>query len=817
MKRFYTLLSAVLLSASLWAQAPQSFSYQAVMRGANNELVVNKPVGMKISLLQGSENGSAIYVETHNSMANANGLVSIAIGAGAKLVGDFISIDWSKGPYFVKTETDLTGGTSYTLIATSQLLSVPFALYAANSQSGPKGEPGAVGPQGLPGKDGVEGKEGPIGPKGDTGAVGPQGLAGKDGVDGKEGLMGPKGDTGAVGPQGLPGKDGVDGKEGLMGPKGDTGAVGSQGLAGKDGVDGKEGLMGPKGDTGAVGPQGPQGLSGKDGVDGKNGVDGKDGIQGPIGPKGDKGDQGIPGKDGLDGKNGVDGKDGATGPIGPKGETGNGFKNGANPGEIMYWNGNEWVSVNAGKNGQSLIFCDGKPIWVSGGVCPELGTIQSLLCNQVSNLSIIADFGYIKGNSNPSFTGNINGQLAYEGGNGKIHYDRIYYSTGLTGLSLFVNTGGQFANGSGVLNYILSGNPASSGTASFEISIGGQTCTLNFNVQVTNVYTETPVTYTNPTLELKCNETSVSANLLVNQVATGNVQIPYAVISYADCAGSISIDSLNISSYGVEGLSLRLDALSLACQAKSGSLDFSISGTPTSVGTANFDLIIAGQNCKVSIQVADNSSQQPTSGYGPNITDVENNTYKTVYIGTQQWMGENLKVSKYNDGTDIPYVTDIAQWSILTTGALGYYNNDLANNTKYGKLYNWYAVSPSTNGNKNVCPTGWHVPTDAEWTVLTDYLGGASVAGSKMKEVSTTSWSTDNTDATNTSLFTGLPGGYRYENGSYDWVGTYGSWWSSTVYKVDSAWAHSLRRFNGIVNRYYPVKSNGLSIRCLKD
>ncbi len=214
---------------------------------------------------------------------------------------------------------------------------------------------------------------------------------------------------------------------------------------------------------------------------------------------------------------------------------------------------------------------------------------------------------------------------------------------------------------------------------------------------------------------------------------------------------------------------------------------------------------------------AANPKSNPTSGYGPNISDVDGNSYKTVYIGTQHWMAENLKVYRYNDQTDLKFIMDNAEWENNNLGAYCFYNNDDEFISKYGLLYNWYAISPSSNGNKNVCPTGWHVPTDAEWTVLTDYLGGASVAGSKMKEVSITSWSTDNTDATNTSLFTGLPGGYRYENGSYDWVGTYGSWWSSTVYKVDSAWAHSLRRFNGIVNRYYPIKSNGLSIRCLKD
>ena len=137
MKKIVTILATVLLSVSLWAQAPQSFSYQAVIRGGNNVLVANKPVGMKISLLQGSEKGKAVYVETHKPTSNDNGLVSIAIGGGTKDASSiaFASIDWSKGPYFVQTETDVTGGTNYSLTGVSQLLSVPYAMYAGNGVS----------------------------------------------------------------------------------------------------------------------------------------------------------------------------------------------------------------------------------------------------------------------------------------------------------------------------------------------------------------------------------------------------------------------------------------------------------------------------------------------------------------------------------------------------------------------------------------------------------------------------------------------------------------------------------------------------------
>ena len=128
------MITVVLLSLKLWAQAPQRFSYQAVVRGLNNELVSSKQVGMQISLLQGTENGNAVYVETHKLTSNANGLVSLSVGGGTFVSGSFSNVDWSKGPYFVKSETDPTGGTNYTLITTTQLLSVPYALFAKNSK-----------------------------------------------------------------------------------------------------------------------------------------------------------------------------------------------------------------------------------------------------------------------------------------------------------------------------------------------------------------------------------------------------------------------------------------------------------------------------------------------------------------------------------------------------------------------------------------------------------------------------------------------------------------------------------------------------------
>ena len=126
-------------------------------------------------------------------------------------------------------------------------------------------------------------------------------------------------------------------------------------------------------------------------------------------------------------------------------------------------------------------------------------------------------------------------------------------------------------------------------------------------------------------------------------------------------------------------------------------------------------------------------------------------------------------------------------------------------------------MSKTTNGNKNVCPTGWHVPTDAEWTVLSDYLGGESVAGGKMKEVGTTSWNSPNKKATNTSLFSGLPGGYSASYGNYFYIGYGGYWWSSTEYDTTNAWYRVLYNDGGDAESYYSLKRIGLSVRCLKD
>jgi len=200
------------------------------------------------------------------------------------------------------------------------------------------------------------------------------------------------------------------------------------------------------------------------------------------------------------------------------------------------------------------------------------------------------------------------------------------------------------------------------------------------------------------------------------------------------------------------------------------------------------------------------SAEQDNGTCTYTISDIEGNTYNAKEIGNQIWMTENLKVKRYRNGDIIPQIQDPLQWSESTTGAWCYYEND----TSKGVLYNWHAV----NDSRGLAPVGHHIPSDAEWTILTDFLGGEDAAGTKMK--STSGWEEDG-NGTNSSGFSGLPGGYRNLLGSFANVGYGGGWWSSTESGTYPAWYRSLRYNSGYVDRYDDSKRLGFSVRCLRD
>jgi uncharacterized protein (TIGR02145 family) len=202
------------------------------------------------------------------------------------------------------------------------------------------------------------------------------------------------------------------------------------------------------------------------------------------------------------------------------------------------------------------------------------------------------------------------------------------------------------------------------------------------------------------------------------------------------------------------------------------------------------------------------------------LKDADGNLYSTVTIGTQVWMVENLKTTKYNDGTPIPNVIEYT-WGNLQTDAYCWFNNDIANKTPYGALYNWFAAKSS-----KLCPTGWHVATLEDWTKLVTYLGGIDVAGGKLKEAGNAHWLDQNVGATNESGFTALPGGYRGSglgDGTFYLLGYYGWYWTATVYPMDPVLDH-IAGYNWQMTSGYNncLQSNfwdmmGLSVRCIED
>jgi len=294
-------------------------------------------------------------------------------------------------------------------------------------------------------------------------------------------------------------------------------------------------------------------------------------------------------------------------------------------------------------------------------------------------------------------------------------------------------------------------------------------------------------------------------------------------ISYHSC--SVEGTILDISKNGIDQYGF--------CWAVTE--DPTIENNKTQLGsknsTGNFHGIITGLLQKTTYYIKAYATNSQGTAYGEQmsfrttlnvtnspVSDVDGNVYNTVTIGTQTWMAENLKTTKYNDNTPIPLVTNNVVWSGLSTPAYCWYNNNAtAFLTTYGALYNWYVVDTAGNGGKNVCPTGWHTPDSTEWTTLTVYLGGENVAGGKLKEFGTFNWLSPNTGATDESGFTALPGGCRFYDGTFGDLSSEGCWWSSTKGSRGGAYYWYLFYSNSSMYRYSYETQSGFSVRCLKD
>jgi hypothetical protein len=363
-KSFFATLLVVaccfFLTTNSYAQAPDGINYQAVIRNASGTLIANTTIAIRIQVKQTSASGTIVFQERHSVTTSAQGVVNLVIGQGTLLGGNFSTINWTTGPYFVSLGVSFTNGTNYLDYGSQQLMSVPYALYAKNAgnqlnqwrygNSTPVAGLGTLGDFYLNMTDGNVYYKSNATTWTLTGNItGPAGAAGATGAQGIQGLTGPAGVAGPTGPIGLTGPAGAAGA---------TGAQGIQGLTGPAGVAGATGPIGLTGPAGAVGPQGAQGIQGLTGPAGAVGPQGTQGIQGLAGPAGAVGPQGNQGIQGPAGATGLTGSTGPTGPAGAQGIQGATglLPNGAVAGNTPYWNGTSWIVTNSNihNNGSSV-------------------------------------------------------------------------------------------------------------------------------------------------------------------------------------------------------------------------------------------------------------------------------------------------------------------------------------------------------------------------------------------------------------------------------------------------------------------------------
>lgn len=335
------------------------------------------------------------------------------------------------------------------------------------------------------------------------------------------------------------------------------------------------------------------------------------------------------------------------------------------------------------------------------------------------------------------------------------------------------------------------------------IDVGSFTSTITGLTANTNYYVKSYAT--NSVGTAYGNELSFTTNPVL--LATLVTTVPSSIASTTAISGG------NITSDG--GGSITASGV---CWNITTNPSITDSHTTDGTGTGSFNSNLIGLSMGTPYYVRAYATNSAGTAYGNQVTfntliaDIEGNLYKIVTIGSQVWMAENLRTSKYNDGSSIPLVVDNTEWSNLYSPGYCWYDNDPDSyKNTYGALYNWYTINTG-----KLAPKGWHVPTDAEWTTLTTYLGGESVAGGKLKEVGFLHWS-GNEGATNETGFTALPGGDRDYTGRYMRIGYYGTWQTSSLYVSGKGLYRIMYNNQASITTNSSSIQNGYSVRCLKD
>ena len=437
-KILISLVVAATLSLSSFGQAPEGFKYQAVVRDAGNTILNNQVVGMRMTIQQGSIGGLTVYSETFASITNGYGLINLEIGNGAVVTGTFANIDWSAGPYFIETAVDVTGGTTYTVMGTSQLMSVPYALYAKTSGNG-------QGPAGANGTNGTNGFDG-------------NGIAStSDNGDGTFTLTFDDGSTfitsNLTGPQGAAGAQGATGSPGPAGPQGLSGATGSQGATGS---------------TGLTGPAGAQGIQGATGLLTSGAAAGNTAYW--------NGSQWVVNGTNLY-NNGSNLGVGTTSPnASAKVEIASSTQ-GFLPPRMTTTQRNAIASPAIGLviyniTTNCLNFYTGAVWFETCGTPSYTATLTTINCGSATITGTLTSGTAASG---------VSVSVPYTGGNAGIYGAQSFSSTGVVGL-IATLVAGTLANGAGALTFTITGTPTTFGTATFTIAVGGQSCSFAVSV-----------------------------------------------------------------------------------------------------------------------------------------------------------------------------------------------------------------------------------------------------------------------------------------------------------------------------------------------
>ena len=627
------------------SQAPTKINFQSVLRNTNGEVVSNSAVSLRISILSGTITGTAVYIETHAKTTDAGGLMSLQIGGGTVLSGVFGDINWGSSAHFIKLEADFSGGNSYVLLGTQELMSVPYALYASKT---------------------------------DTSVLN---LTSRFSTK----------------------------------------------------------------------------LSGTD-----------------------------------------------------------------------------TASLSARINAKSSL-SDTSLLNLTSRFSTKLnGTDTASLSARINAKSSLSDTSLL--NLTSRFSTKLSG-------------------SDTTSLSARINAKSSLSDTS-LLNL----------TSRFATKLSGaDTASLSARINAKSSLSDTSLLNLASRFETKLNKTDTSEMLFnyktglnnkLNWIDTTNMLSKY--LRKADTSSLSDRINAKLSKTDTASLSDRIDAKLTKTDTSSLSdrinakLSSNVFPNPPSLpkghimywNGSNWVLLnpgTAGQVLKMSLDEnpvpvwgTDATTFPAFSPCGAPISDIDGNIYNTVLIGAQCWSKENLRVRRYNNGTVIPFDNiggsggSSSTWQNLTIGAHTIYAHDStttpSNRTKYGYLYNWYAAkgiyttgTMTSTDTLNICPEGWHVPTDADWTTLTTELGGESVAGGKMKSIGTAYWSSQSAGTDNSSGFSALPGGYRIKDGSFNNLRNSAVFWRATEDNANNAWSSRLEHNSNNVSKNSYEKQYGASIRCLKD